>query len=435
LGRAPRDLGPARWCLVASGLALALAQPANMCAQTPSQVSPTSDTELTTQQETNRRILDLAKNIHTPAHDYLVGRGDLVTVEVFDVPELTREARVSQTGTIGLPLIPVRLFVAGLTEMQVQQKVAEVLEANGLVSRPQVMVSVKEKRSKSIAIVGAVARPMVYQVERPVTLVEVLAEAGGITNDASDTVIVTRQESLDRASAAEPPEIGFEDLASAGDPSAIRSGSVSGGEPSKEEPKETVSSSPQAVPAQSNSTPSSPTQQTPGNLESRPAPPDVSAAITDDSARLPVTITVNLSELLERGDTQNNIALQAGDVVTVPHAGIVYALGAVAKPGGFVATNDRAQLSTLKLLALAGGLTRVAKKDRAVIVRKDSSGKQQEIPVDLDRIVKLEAEDVRLMPSDILYVPPSGSRAVLIRASEIALGVATSVAIYRIGNH
>jgi polysaccharide export outer membrane protein len=110
-------------------------------------------------------------------------------------------------------------------------------------------------------------------------------------------------------------------------------------------------------------------------------------------------------------------------------------LGAVAKPGGFVATNDRAQLSTLKLLALAGGLTRVAKKDRAVIVRKDSSGKQQEIPVDLDKIVKLEAEDVRLMPSDILYVPPSGSRAVLIRASEIALGVATAVAIYRIGNH
>ena len=42
---------------------------------------------------------------------------------------------------------------------------------------------------------------------------------------------------------------------------------------------------------------------------------------------------MNLSELLERGDVQNNIALQGGDIVTVPHAGIVYALGAVLRPG------------------------------------------------------------------------------------------------------
>jgi protein involved in polysaccharide export with SLBB domain len=123
-------------------------------AQTPSQVSTTSDTELATQQETNRRILDLAKNIHTPTHDYLVGRGDLVTVEVFDVPELTREARVSQTGTIGLPLIPVRLFVAGLTEMQVQQKSRRSIGSEWSSFAAAGMVSVKEKRSKSIAIVG-----------------------------------------------------------------------------------------------------------------------------------------------------------------------------------------------------------------------------------------------------------------------------------------
>jgi polysaccharide export outer membrane protein len=421
---------------MASGMALALAQPSNACAQTPSQTISPSETELATQQETNRRILDLAKNTRTPPHDYVLGRGDLVAVEVFDVPELTREVRVSQTGTIGLPLVPVRLFVAGLTEMQVQQKVAEVLEANGLISRPQVMVSVKEKKSKSIAIVGAVARPMVYQADRPVTLVEVLAEAGGITNDASDTVIVTRQESTDRASASEPPEIGPEDAAAAGDPSAKTPLSASGGELSKEEPKqETASESPQSGARQSNPTSSSPTQQNAENLATAATPPELSAAGSSEPTPLPVTITVNLSELLERGNTQNNITLQAGDVITVPHAGIVYALGAVSRPGGFVATNDRAQLSTLKILALAGGLTSVAKKDRAVIIRKDTNGKQQEIPVDLAKIVKREAEDVRLMPSDILYVPPSGTRAALVRASEIALAVGTAVAIYRIGQH
>jgi polysaccharide export outer membrane protein len=145
-------------------------------------------------------------------------------------------------------------------------------------------------------------------------------------------------------------------------------------------------------------------------------------------------ITVNLAELLERGDTQNNIPLQGGDVVTVPHAGIVYALGAVQRPGGFVANNDRAQLSTLKLLALAGGMTRIAKKDRALIIRKDATGKQLAIPVDLGKIVAQKSEDVRLMPSDILYVPDNATKAALIRATEIGLAVGTGLVIYRLGS-
>jgi polysaccharide export outer membrane protein len=415
---------------MASGVAQALAQAPDMCAQTqtPAQTIAPTQTELVTQQEANQRILDLAKNTRVPPHDYIVGRGDLISVEVFDVPELTREVRVGQTGTIGLPLVPVRLYVVGLTEIQVQQKISEILEANGLVSRPQVMVSVKERRSKPIVIVGAVARPMVYQADHPVTLVEVLAEAGGISSDASDTVIVTRQESTDPVTAAEPPEIGPEDAVPATNPSNNQP-SAPGGAPAKEGPKkeESATQSAQAGPVLA-------AQQQPETENPTGAVPPAVSPPAGGSTLLPATITVNLSELLERGDTQNNIALQAGDVVTVPHAGIVYALGAVARPGGFVA-NDRAQLSTLKILALAGGLTSIAKKDQAVIIRKDFNGKQQEIAVDLAKIVKREAEDVRLMPSDILYVPPSGARAALVRASEIALAVVTAVAIYRVTYH
>jgi polysaccharide export outer membrane protein len=155
---------------------------------------------------------------------------------------------------------------------------------------------------------------------------------------------------------------------------------------------------------------------------------------SDAAPPLANTITVNLAELLERGDTRNNIPLQAGDIITVPHAGIVYALGAVQRPGGFVVGNDRAQLSTLKLLALSGGVTRVAKKGQAVIIRKDSTGKQLAIPVDLGKIVKRESEDVRLMPSDILYVPDSPRKAALIRAGEITLGVGTGLVLYRLGS-
>jgi len=411
----PGDLGHARWCLVALGLAITLGHAPISCAQT----------DLSTQQKTNERIQELAKSTRTPPHDYVIGRGDSVSVEVFEVPELSREVRVSQTGTIGLPLLPVRLFVVGLTELQVQQKIEEVLEANGLVSHPQVMVFVKEKRSKPIAVVGAVAHPMVMQADRPMSLIEVLANAGGIAADAGDVVIVTRGNGNDNHASGEPPEIGPEDSVPAGNPSAPD------GSPTKA-PGQIQSNvdahDPPNVPKMGSgaSAPASGSAQ--NEASSAAAPPPV-ADIEPPATR----ITVNLAEILEKGDTQNNISLQGGDVVTIPHAGIVYALGAVQRPGGFVANNDRAQLSTLKVLALAGGMTRVAKRNDAVIIRKDSEGRQQSIPVDLGKIVKRETEDVTLRPSDILYVPDSRTKAALLRVGEIAIAVGTSLVIYRIG--
>src|SRR6202047_1306835 len=160
-----------------------------------------------TSQQTNDRIRALsAASRALPPHDYVIGNGDLLAVQVFDVQELSREVRVSQTGTIVIPLVPVRLHISGLTETQAQLKIAEVLEANGLVSHPDVSVTVKEHKSKPITVLGAVLHPMVYQTDRQVTLVEVLAEAGGISNDAGDTVIVTRREA-DPLSEGDPPTI------------------------------------------------------------------------------------------------------------------------------------------------------------------------------------------------------------------------------------
>ncbi len=342
-----------------------------------------------TSDKANERLRALAASSnHTVApSDYVIGPGDLVNVQVFDVPEMSRELRVSQTGTIGMPLVPVRMHIAGLTEMQTEQKITEVLEANGLISHPEVSVTVKEKKSRPITIVGAVAHPMVYEADRQVTLIDVLAQAGGITPDAADHVIVTRPErdpSADSATdASQPPSV-------------------------------------EADPAK----PGAPTARNEKGATS-PEPPQIAPPLVN-------TITVNLSPILETGDMANNVVVQPGDVVTVPHAGIVYVLGAVSKPGGYTVTNDRAQLSTLKILSLAGGLDRTAKSDHAVIVRKDGTGQQHEVEVDLKKVMKFEAEDVQLRPSDILYIPRSVGKQAAVRAAELALAVGTGVLIYRL---
>jgi polysaccharide export outer membrane protein len=371
-----------------------------------------------TSQQTNDRIRALsAASRALPPHDYVIGSGDLLAVQVFDVQELSREVRVSQTGTIGIPLIPVRLHVAGLTEIQAQRKIAEVLESNGLVSHPDVSVTVKDRKSKPITIVGAVAHSMVYQADRQVTLIEVLAEAGGISNDAGDTVIVTRLET-DPASDSEPPNIGSADAAPTALPQAAPNA----------EPTAHASASPAPV----DSIAPDPTARTAANISSSPPPPKSSDV--PDLAPPPIanTITVNLARILENGDTSSNIVLQPGDVVTVPHAGIVYALGAVARPGGFVVSNDRGQLTTLKLLSLAGGLDHAAKSDHAVIVRHDGNGQQHEVEVDLKKVMKFETEDVRLQPSDILYVPKSAAKQALIKTAELSAAIGTAVVIYRL---
>src|SRR5580700_3469412 len=145
-----------------------------------------------TPQQTNQRIQELAGLAAARAADTPIGSGDLIHVEVFDVPELTRDLRVSETGDITYPLIPGKIPASGLTADQLEQKLAQLLIENGLVSHPQVSVFVKEQNSQPVSLVGAVQKPMVYQIIRPTTLLELLAEAGGVTDEAGSIIIVTR---------------------------------------------------------------------------------------------------------------------------------------------------------------------------------------------------------------------------------------------------
>ncbi len=396
----PASLGARGLCIypailsgVRAGLSCLLAAvltAGKCCAQQPT---------LETPQQTNDRIRSISFAAQKIQRDYQIGPGDLLSVEVFDVEELTRDTRVSQAGTIALPLVPVRLHVAGLTEVQAERKLAEVLEANGLVTHPQVSVTVKEKKSKPITIVGAVNHPIVYQADRSITLLEALSEAGGIANDAGNTVIVTRH-----------PSEQSDAISDAANDTARSS-----------EPMRQTQTTAEA-------------ERDPGK---QPAEGATGAQVQSGggNSQPPILLTVDLNELLESGDPKHNLVLEAGDIVTVPHSGIVYVVGAVDRPGGFVLSNDRSQMTTLKVLSLAGGLRRTARADAAVILRKDTNGQQQQVAVNLKKVLAREHEDVVLRPSDILFVPESGGKRAAIKIAEIALGVATAAAVFRVARN
>jgi polysaccharide biosynthesis/export protein len=403
----PARLGASTRCLVSNALLGTLVLVPSSLAQA----------VLETPQQTNDRIRALSSTARMAPHDYVIGNGDLISMEIFDVKELSREVRVSQTGTIAIPLVPVRLHIAGLTEIQAEQKIAEVLEANGLVNHPEVSVAVRERKSKPIAVVGAVPHPMVYQADRPVTLLEVLAEAGGVSNDAGDEVIITRLAQETPSDPSEPPLIGSEASIPVNP------------QPVTQDAKPSTSTSTASSGANTAADP--PELPVPDTSQEKPP----TATVSSQAQPATNTITVNLYQLMESGNMRNNIVLQAGDVVTVPHAGVVYILGAVNRPGGIVLSNDRTQLTTLKILALAGGFTRTAKTDHAVIIRKDDQGQNHEVALDLKRILHRQAEDLQLQPSDILYVPESGAKQAVLRSLEFGIALGSGVALYRLAYH
>lgn len=134
----------------------------------------------------------LASN--SPQQDYLISPDDLLDMYIVDVPELSRTYRVSPTGQVTLPLLSAPLDVAGLTLAQFASLATQELKSRGLVSDPRVTVSVKDSRTHSVAITGAVKKPQIYVVFGRTTLLDVISQAEGLSEDASSVANISRGE-------------------------------------------------------------------------------------------------------------------------------------------------------------------------------------------------------------------------------------------------
>ena len=133
--------------------------------------------------------------LSSPAQqEYLISPDDLLEVYVVDVAELSRTYRVSPTGQVTLPLVSRPLSAAGLTLAQFADLITNELKARGLVTDPRVTVSVKESRTHSVAITGAVKKPQIYFVFGRTTLLDVLSQAEGLADDAGSFANISRGE-------------------------------------------------------------------------------------------------------------------------------------------------------------------------------------------------------------------------------------------------
>ena len=135
---------------------------------------------------------------------YRIGPGDLLELKVFEVDELNQTVRVSEDGSITLPLLG-RVPIEGLTQEGVVQKLTGLLQAK-YVKNPQVTIFIKEYKNQQVAVIGAVEKAGNYELVGRKNLLQIISMAGGFSEKASDIIFILR-EGVDGATSTIPIDL------------------------------------------------------------------------------------------------------------------------------------------------------------------------------------------------------------------------------------
>lgn len=266
-----------------------------------------------------------------------LGIGDLLQVDVYNVPELTTKSRLGTNGDVYLPLVDY-VHLAGLTVEEAQALIEKRLADGGFVKNPHVTLNVDQSASQGISLLGEVARPGVYPVIGEPRLFDVISSAGGFTPSAGQSITVTHRNQTDKP------------------------------------------------------------------------------------------VTVPLSRKLA-DNPASNIPVSPGDTILVHKADVVYVVGEVGRPSGFLMDTDN--LTVLKVIALAGGTTHLAKMNGVKIIRKGPDGMTL-TPVELKKMLEAKVADIPLKADDILFVPSSTAKVLASRTADVGMQAANAATIVAI---
>ena len=307
----------------------------------------------TPQQQSGEQPNNNQTLVISPNEDYLIGKSDVLEIKVEDAPEISGIYRLNANGTFMLPVVG-RVQAKDKRTEEVSAAIAGKLRGGYLIN-PIVSVLVRQSNSRAFFIQGAVRRPGIYQIEGQPSLLKLITIAGGLADNYGSTAFVMREKS----SSGESPANG------------------------QQNPKETTI----------NQTASSNT-----------------AAATDggEGSDKYDLLRANINNLL-RGNLDQNIIIEPGDIVHIPQTDVFFVAGEVKSPGSFPLKDG----TTLRqAISLAQGTKFEGNADRGVIFREDRSGKRQEIAVNIAAVMSGKKDDIDILPNDIIIVPNSKTKSV-----------------------
>ena len=247
---------------------------------------------------------------------FLISPGDRIQIKVVGHSDLQVEAVVPANGEISFPGAG-RIKVVGRSPQQIENSIAAALRGKEFVD-PQVVVTITSLAPRRVFVLGAVKRPGGYEtlLARPLTLVRLIALAGGFLDAADKEVLILLR-------------------------------------------------------------------RTPSG---------------DKRYLIPFSALHNSKK------DGSDILLLPGDVVIVREQQKIYVLGSVASPGGYVVEPG---MTLTHVLALAGGLTRLADPKRVRLIRRLANGSVRIAVVDIDQVFEGRVSDVLVQPGDVIFVPES----------------------------
>jgi len=143
----------------------------------------------------------------------------------------------------------------------------------------------------------------------------------------------------------------------------------------------------------------------------------------DEPEKKVSSVEIGLGSLRENVNPAEDIVLEPYDVISVDRAELVYVNGEVGRVGG-IELGERDSISIVQALTLSGGFNRDANRSKVRILRQVSNtSRRAEIEVDLKRVLAGKDEDIPLLANDVLYVPRSYTRAVLIGIGQVAFPI------------
>ncbi len=296
----------------------------------------------------------------SPDEDYLIGPSDIIEIKIEDAPELSGTFRLNAKGTFTLPEIG-QISTEKKTTEEVARTIADKLRGNYLMN-PIVSVIVKQSNSRAFFIQGAVRRPGIYQIEGRPSLLKLITISGGLADNYGSTAFIMREKKPAHETAdneQSPAEKQSETIETTNSPAPEKSVSTQNNEPEKSPEYE--------------------------------------------------LIKANINNLL-RGNLEQNIIIESGDIVHIPQSDVFFVAGEVKTPGSFPLKEGT---TVRQAISLAQGTNFEGNLDQSIIFREDlQTGKRQEIKIDVGAIMSGKKEDVAILANDIIIVPNSRKKAV-----------------------
>ena len=321
--------------------------------------------------------------------DYALGAGDLIRITVYSSPDLTTEARISAAGTITFPLLG-EIKLGELSPALAEKKIVEGLEGGGFVKQAQVNIVVVQYQSQFISVLGDVYKPGRFSLDRPSTLSDALALAGGANPNGSDIVTIVRtkngqttkqdydlRELLSRGNADSNPKVYGDDIIYVNTREVSVLGQVN--RPGK---YSVIGGVRTVLDFLSQA----------GGISSGGA--DKIIVITKRDGHL-VKHEIDVDQLYRNGDTSTNFELANGDSIYVPRVPVFYIYGEVQRPGAFRLERN---MTLAQALSTGGGLTPRGTERGMKIKRMDKSGAIITIDAKVNELLQVD---------DVVYVGES----------------------------